>query len=58
MRIKEMIVQDDSACVIGNYDYIFPNGQSIIGDVAEIWKVNNGKLDSLTIYFDTLTFNK
>ena len=57
MRVKQMIVEDDSACVIGNYDYVFPNGKSINGDVAEIWKVKNGKLDSLTIFFDTLTFS-
>jgi ketosteroid isomerase-like protein len=56
MRIKEMIVEDERACVIGNYDYLFPNGKSINGDVAEIWKAKDGKLDSLTIFFDTLTF--
>ena len=52
-----MMVDNDNACVIGNYDYVFPNGKSINGDVVEIWKVKNGKLDSLTIYFDTLTFS-
>jgi ketosteroid isomerase-like protein len=57
MHIKQMIVEHDSACVIGNYDYTFPNGKSINGDVAEIWNVKNGKLDSLTIFFDTLTFS-
>ena len=57
MRVKEMIIQDDKACVIGNYDYVFPNGRSINGDVAEIWKVKDGKLATLTIFFDTLTFN-
>ena len=29
MRVKEMIVDGDNACVIGNYDYVFPNRQSI-----------------------------
>ena len=57
MRVKQMMVDSDNACVIGNYDYVFPNGKSINGDVAEIWKIKNGKLDSLTIYFDTLTFS-
>ena len=57
MRVKQMIVEHDSACVIGNYDNVFPNGKSINGDVAEIWKVKEGKLDSLTIFFDTLTFS-
>lgn len=56
MKVKEMIVQDDKACVIGNYDYLFPNGQKINGNVAEVWTIKKDKLQSLTIYFDTLTF--
>lgn len=58
MHVKEMIVEGANACVIGNYDFKFPNGVRINGDVAELWKVKNGKLDSLTIFFDTLTFDK
>ena len=58
MRVKKMIVDGDNACVIGNYDYRFPNGVNMNGDVAEIWKARNGKLDSLTIFFDTLTFER
>ena len=57
MRIKEIIVDGDNACVIGNYDYVFPNGKSINGDVAEIWKAKDSKLAALTIFFDTLTFS-
>ena|SRR5665647_3061663 len=56
MRVNEMIVQGDSACAIGNYDLRFPNGQELNGNVAELWTAKNGKLQSLTIYFDTLTF--
>ena len=56
MRVKEMIIDGDKACVIENYDYVFPNGKNINGDVATIWKVKNDKLDALTIFFDTLTF--
>jgi len=56
MRPKEMIIDGDEACVIENYDYVFPNGQAINADVASIWKVKNGKLDELRIFFDTLTF--
>ena len=58
MRVKEMIIDDDKACVIGNYDYVFPNGKSINGDVAEIWKIKDAKLSELTIFFDTLTFQE
>ena len=57
MRVKETIVDGNNACVIGNYDYVFPNGKKINGDVAEIWQTKDGKLSSLTIYFDTLAFN-
>lgn len=56
MRVKEMIIQGESACVIGNYDFKFPSGQEINGNIAELWTAKNGKLQSLTIYFDTLTF--
>jgi len=56
MRVKEIVSDDDRACVIGNYDFVFPNGKSINGDVAEIWKIKDDKLDALTIFFDTLTF--
>jgi len=58
MHVKEMIVEGENACVIGNYDFQFPNGVSMNGDVAEIWKAKNGKLDSLSIFFDTLSFDK
>ena len=56
MRVKQMIVEDDKASVIGNYDFQFPNGLKINGNVSENWTVKNGKLQSLTLYFDTLTF--
>lgn len=56
MRVMEMIIEGDKASVIGNYDFQFPNGQKINGNVSENWTVKNGKLQSLTLYFDTLTF--
>ena len=51
-----MIIEGDKASVIGNYDFQFPNGQKINGNVSENWTVKNGKLQSLILYFDTLTF--
>jgi hypothetical protein len=57
MRVKETIVDGDNACIIGNYDFVFPNGKSVNGNVAEIWKVKDRMLDELTIFFDTLTFS-
>lgn len=56
MRIQQMIVEGDKAAVIGNYDFVFPNGVKINGNVGEFWTVKDGKLSTLTLYFDTLTF--
>lgn len=49
MRVKQMIVEGDKASVIGNYDFQFPNGFKINGNVSENWTVKNGKLQSLTL---------
>ena len=56
MRVKEMFVKGESAFVLANYDYHFPNGTKINANVAEYWKMRDGKLDSLTIFFDTAAF--
>jgi ketosteroid isomerase-like protein len=56
MRVSQMIIDGDRASVIGNYDFQFPNGKKINGNVSENWTTKNGKLQSLTLYFDTLTF--
>lgn len=58
MRVKEVMIADDRAYVLANYDYVFPGGKAINGDVVELWKVKEGKLDALTIFFDTLTFER
>jgi ketosteroid isomerase-like protein len=57
MRPKEVYISGDGAFVLTNYDYTFPNKKSINANVAELWKVKNGKLDSLTIFFDTAGFD-
>lgn len=56
MRVQQMLIEGDKAAVIGNYDFQFPNGHKINGNVSEHWTIKNGKLRSLTLYFDTLTF--
>jgi ketosteroid isomerase-like protein len=57
MRVQDMIIGNDRAFVRANYDYVFPGGVKINGDVAEVWEIRKGKLDKLTIFFDTLTFH-
>jgi hypothetical protein len=56
MRVKESFYSEDGAFVLANYDYVFPGGKKINGNVAELWKVKDGKLSALTIFFDTENF--
>jgi len=56
MRVKDRLVAQDRAYVLANYDYAFPNGRTANGDVLEVWKIRNGKLAALTIFFDTAAF--
>ncbi|WP_118975239.1 nuclear transport factor 2 family protein [Taibaiella koreensis] len=58
MEARDMIVEGGRACVTGNYQFRFPNGERINGNVAELWTVKDGKLQSLSIFFDTLTFDR
>lgn len=58
MTARDMIIDGDRAYVTGNYDFRFPNGERINGDVAELWTAKDGKLQSLRIFFDTLTFDR
>lgn len=58
MRVKEMMIADDRAYVLASYDYVFPGSKGINGDVVELWKIRGGKLDRLTVFYDTLTFER
>ncbi len=58
LRVKSMIIDGDSACVIVNYDLMSPKGNRFNADVAEVWKAREGKLVSIAIYFDTAYFQK
>jgi ketosteroid isomerase-like protein len=55
---KEIIASDGKACVIANYNLISPKGNKLNFDIVEIWEITDEKLRSLTIYYDTVTFNK
>ena len=58
LRVKNMIIEGDSACAIVNYDLMSPKGNRFDADVAEIWKARGGKLISIAVYFDTAYFQK
>ncbi len=56
LTVKEMITENDNACAVVTYDLISPKGKRFSSIVAEIWKIEDGKLGSLAIYFDTAAF--
>jgi ketosteroid isomerase-like protein len=58
MRVKSMLTSDNKAFVRASYDYQFPNGTKLTGDVAEVWEIKDGELSGLTIFFDTLSFQR
>ena len=58
VRVKHMIVENEDACAIVSYNFVSPQGNKLTLDVAEIWKDKDGKLGSLTIYFDIAEFRK
>jgi ketosteroid isomerase-like protein len=57
LRVKETIVEGGRGFALVNYDLVSPKGKVLSCDVAEFWKVQEGKLDSIAIYFDTSAFN-
>jgi len=56
VKVKQMIVAGDEACAIVRYSYVNPKGAKMDQDVAEVWKVGNGKLVRLVIYFDLTAY--
>lgn len=59
VQVRELIVSGDQACALTRYDLQPPNGGPAFGsDVAEIFAVHDGKIDSLGIYFDSAPFPK
>ena len=58
LKITDMVVDGEKAFALVNYDLASPKGKTMSCDVAEFWKIKNGKLDSIAIYFDTASFQK
>jgi ketosteroid isomerase-like protein len=58
LKVRQMIIENDNAFALVSYDLLSPKGAGFSSDVAEIWKVRDNKLVSLTIYFDTAAFQK
>jgi ketosteroid isomerase-like protein len=58
VEVTALIVEEDRACALTRYKLQIPQGPSFGSEVAEIFKVVNGKITSLEIYFDSSPFPK
>jgi ketosteroid isomerase-like protein len=57
-EVRQLIIDGGAACALTRYDLQPPNGPVFQSDVAEVFSVSNGKIDSLGIYFDPTPFPK
>jgi ketosteroid isomerase-like protein len=57
-ELRELVVEGDTACALTHYQLQRPDGTSFASDVAEIFKVTDGRITSLGIYFDSAPFPK
>jgi ketosteroid isomerase-like protein len=58
VEVKDLIVDGDKACALTRYQLQPPGGPAIESHVAEVFKVREGKIASLEIYFDSAPFPK
>ncbi len=52
VQLKQLIIEGSEACAVIGYNYISPKGNRMHQEDAEVWKVVDGKIVALTIYFD------
>lgn len=56
VELRELIVEGNDAAAVVSYDYVSPTGGKLHQDDAEIWKIVDGKIAALTIFFDITEF--
>jgi len=57
MEMRDVIIDGEKACALTHYELRGPNGQ-FGTDVAEVFTVKDGKIQSFGIYFDSAPFPK
>jgi len=57
-QVKELLLDGERACALTRYELQPPGRAPFASDVAELFTVKNGKIDSFAIYFDTAPYPK
>ena len=58
LTLKELIVDGDRACALVRYELQPPGGPILESHVAEVFQVQNDRIKSFAIYFDSAPFPK
>jgi len=58
VEVRDLIVDGDKAVALTHYDLQPPQGPAFVSDVAEVFRVQGGKIISFDIYFDSAPFPK
>jgi ketosteroid isomerase-like protein len=56
IELRQLIVEGAAAAAVVGYNYRNPSGDVLHQEDAEVWKVEEGEVVSLTIYFDITEF--
>ncbi len=56
VELRQLIIDGDDAAAVVSYGYVSPSGGRLRQDDAEIWRVVDGEIAALTIYFDITEF--
>jgi ketosteroid isomerase-like protein len=58
LKISQTIVEGEKVCCVISYTYMNPKGEVLNQDVAEVSEVRDGKLATLTLYFDLTAYRR
>jgi ketosteroid isomerase-like protein len=58
LEVRDLLVDANRACALTRYELQPPAGPAFTSDVAEVFKVRDGKITSFEIYFDSVPFPK
>ena len=56
LEVKQLITEGPAVAAVVGYDYVNPAGDRLHQDDAEVWRIEDGQVVSLTIYFDVTEF--
>jgi len=58
LEVRRLVVDGDRACALTRYVLKPPAGSSFESDVAEIFRISDGKIATFDIYFDSAPYPK